>query len=256
MIPQAAESGIRQAGALLRSARHAVALTGAGISTPSGIPDFRSAGSGLWSKDNPMEVASLSAFRHRPERFFGWLRPLAVQIVKARPNPAHAALASLEKAGLLKVVITQNIDGLHQASGSQMVLELHGSTRSLTCLRCHKVYPSSQYLSGFVEQGVLPRCPTCASLLKPDIVLFEEMLPSGVWMEAEQHCRKADLMLVVGSSLEVSPANMLPWTALESGAQLIIVNLTPTYLDAQASVVIHADAAEILPKIAVSAGVI
>jgi len=241
---------ILKAGALLRSARHAVVLTGAGISTPSGIPDFRSHVSGLWSKDNPMEVASLSAFRYRPERFFAWLRPLAAQIARASPNSAHQALADLEKAGLIKAVITQNIDGLHQAAGSQVVLELHGSAKSLTCLFCRRVYPIGHFFEEFVGQGKLPYCPNCGKLLKPDIVLFEEMLPASVWQQAEVHCRQADLMLVVGSSLEVSPAGGLPWTAFEHGARLVILNFTPTYLDEQASVVIHADAAEILPQLA------
>jgi len=241
---------IQKAGSLLKSARHAVVLTGAGISTPSGIPDFRSQGSGLWEKDNPMEVASLSAFRRRPEAFFAWLRPLAAQIVKANPNPAHLALADLEKAGLLKAVITQNIDGLHQAAGSQAVLELHGSTRSLTCLSCRKSYLIGLFLEEFVVQGKLPYCRNCGQLLKPDIVLFEEMLPASVWQQAEAHCRQADLVLVVGSSLEVTPASGLPWIAFQHGARLIILNYTPTYLDAHASVVLHADAAEILPQMA------
>jgi NAD-dependent deacetylase len=241
---------IQRAGSLLKSARHAVVLTGAGISTPSGIPDFRSQGSGLWNKDNPMEVASLTTFRRRPERFYAWLRPLAAQIVKADPNPAHQALADLEKAGLIKAVITQNIDGLHQAAGSQAVLELHGSTRSLTCLSCHKSFLIGQFLEEFVEKGTLPYCSICGKLLKPDIVLFEEMLPASVWEQAEAHCLQADLMLVVGSSLEVSPASGLPWTAFENGAQLIILNFSPTYLDTRASVVVHADAAEVLPQMA------
>jgi NAD-dependent deacetylase len=241
---------IHTAGSLLKSARHAIVLTGAGISTPSGIPDFRSQDSGLWNKANPMEVASLSAFRRRPESFFAWLRPLAAQIIKADPNPAHFALAALEKAGLLKAVITQNIDGLHQAAGSQAVLELHGSTRSLTCLICRKSYLIGRFLEEFVVQGQLPYCPDCGKLLKPDIVLFEEMLPASVWQRAEAHCRQADLVLVVGSSLEVSPADGLPWTAFQHGAQLIILNYTPTYLDSHASVVLHADAAKILPLMA------
>ena len=250
MTGEQSGSEIQKAGSLLRSSQHAVVLTGAGISTPSGIPDFRSQGSGLWSKDNPLEVASLTAFRRRPERFFAWLRPLAAKIASARPNPAHEALADLEKAGLIKAVITQNIDGLHQAAGSQAVLELHGSTKSLTCLSCHRSYLIGQFRDEFLGQGKLPYCPNCGKLLKPDIVLFEEMLPASIWEQAEAHCWQADVMLVVGSSLEVAPAGRLPWTALEHGAQLIILNLTPTYLDAHASLVFHADAAEILPQLA------
>jgi len=250
MTVELSGSEIQKASSLLKVARHAVALTGAGISTPSGIPDFRSQGSGLWTKDNPMEVASLSAFRYRPDRFFAWLRPLAAQIAKARPNPAHQALADLEKAGRIKAVITQNIDGLHQAAGSQAVFELHGSTRSLTCLHCRRTYPIGQFLEEFLAQAKLPYCPNCGKLLKPDIVLFEEMLPASVWRQAEAHCRHADLMLVVGSSLEVTPASGLPLTALDHGAQVIILNFSPTYLDDYASVVLHADAAGILPQLA------
>jgi NAD-dependent deacetylase len=197
-----------------------------------------------------MEVASLTAFQRRPERFFAWLRPLAAQIVAACPNPAHKALADLEKAGLIKAVITQNIDGLHQAAGSQAVFELHGSAKSLTCLYCHRAYLIGQFRDEFLGQGKLPYCPNCGKLLKPDIVLFEEMLTASVWEQAESQCRQADVMLVVGSSLEVVPAGGLPWIALEHGAQLIILNFSPTYLDAHASLVFHADAAEILPQLA------
>ncbi len=123
---------IQRAASMLRSARHVVALTGAGISTPSGIPDFRSPGTGEWAHVDPMEVVSLSTFRRRPERFYAWLRPLAVKMASAEPNPAHLALAELEKAGILHAVLTQNIDGLHQKAGSQTVFELHGSLRTLT----------------------------------------------------------------------------------------------------------------------------
>lgn len=240
---------IRRAVEYLRNARHAVALTGAGISTPSNIPDFRSQGSGLWSKDDPMQVASLTTFYHRPQRFFNWLRPLAQRIWEAQPNPAHLALAELEKARVLKAVITQNIDGLHQKAGSQNVIELHGSVRTLTCLACRKPYPTEDFVEPFLERGVIPTCPLCREILKPDIVLFEEMLPGDAWGQAQRHSECADVMLIVGSSLEVMPANSLPLYAIQSGARLIIVNYTPTHLDEGADVLLPYDVVEILPKI-------
>lgn len=243
----------RTAAEWIRAARHAVAFTGAGISTPSGIPDFRTAGSGLWSNSDPMKVASLSAFRQRPQDFFDWLRPLAASMAAARPNPAHIALAQLEAAGLIQAVITQNIDPLHRAAGTGNLLELHGSMETLTCPNCRQTLASADFLTAFIEANVTPRCPECGSLLKPDIVLYEEMLPARVWRAAEQHSRAADLMLVVGSSLEVSPANMLPEMVVESGGRLIINTRSSTFLDDDAALLLPYDAAEILPIIAAAA---
>ncbi len=245
-----AAGAIQHAAELLRKARHAVAFTGAGISTPSGIPDFRSAGSGLWQKNDPMVVASLTSYRRTPQVFFDWLRPLARQIALARPNPAHLALASLEQAGILKAVITQNIDGLHQRAGSQTVLELHGSMTSLSCPICRKSFPSEPFLEPFIQDGTIPTCPQCRRFLKPDIVLFEEMLPVDTWREAQAHSQQADVFLVAGSSLEVMPAAGLPLYAVESNAFIIINNFTPTFLDEQAEVLLPMDVAEVLPRIA------
>jgi NAD-dependent deacetylase len=250
MIPLEDQQALKRAAELLRSARHAVAFTGAGISTPSGIPDFRSAGSGLWQKSDPMKVASLTSYRHTPQAFFDWLRPLARQILVAQPNPAHQALASLEDAGILKAVITQNIDGLHQRAGSHTVLELHGTMTSLTCLSCKQTYNSEPYLEPFVAQGTIPGCPRCKRPLKPDIVLFEETLPLDIWRSAEAHSEQADVYLVAGSSLQVYPAAGLPAYAAEANAALIINNFTPTYLDRQAEVLLPMDIAIALPEIA------
>jgi NAD-dependent deacetylase len=248
MIPAEARRLAQKAGELIRSARHAVVLTGAGISTPSGIPDFRSQNTGLWTKDDPMQVASLSAFRDRPEVFFNWLRPLAQKMWQASPNAAHIGLAELEKAGAIQAVITQNIDGLHQEAGSQNVLEVHGSARTASCKVCRKTYPADQFRTAFLE-GSIPLCPKCGSTLKPDIVLFEEMLPADVWEKAEWHCSHADVMLVVGSALEVVPAAGLPYTAVEHGASLIINTLSSTYLDEQAVILLPYDVVEIVPLI-------
>lgn len=244
------ELSMRQAADLLRSARHAVVFTGAGISTPSGIPDFQSKNTGLWQQFDPMEVASIEAFRNRPEKFYGWLRPLLHGIWAAQPNPAHLTLAQLEAAGIVKAVITQNIDDLHQRAGSKNIFEVHGSLRTLTCPGCQETCSSIQYQESLRQDGIMPVCKNCGRILKPDIVLYGEMLPADTWLEAELHCKQADVILVAGSSLTVYPAAALPEIGLESGARLIINNFTPTHLDGYADVILQASVAEILPGIA------
>jgi NAD-dependent deacetylase len=235
---------------LFRIQKLSIALTGAGISTPSGIPDFRSPGSGLWERFDPFEVASLRTFRYNPEKLFAWFRPLASTIKHALPNPAHRALARLEQKGYLQTIITQNIDGLHQQAGSRQVLEIHGSLQTFTCSGCYEKFGSGDYIKPYLELGEIPSCPKCHHILKPDVVLFEEELPIKVWQRAESACKKCDLFLVIGSSLEVLPAAKLPLRAIENGAQLVIVNQMPTYLDERAQVVIRGDVADILPRIA------
>ena len=242
-------SDIQRAARLIRKSQTAVALTGAGISTPSGIPDFRSAGSGLWEKFNPMEVASLSAFRYRPQDFFEWVRPLARKIVEAEPNPAHDALARLERAGQLAGIVTQNIDDLHGRAGSANVYEIHGHLREATCVRCYRRYPSERRIERFVETGELPRCEECGGLLKPEVVLFGEQLPYLIVKDAEALISQADLIIVAGSSLEVTPAAVFPVQALNSGASMIIVNQDPTYLDDRAEVIFRNDVAKVLPDV-------
>lgn len=243
------ESSIEEAAALLRSARHAVVFTGAGISTESGIPDFRSKNTGLWERFNPMEVASLGVFESQPERFYDWLRPLLRGIWEAEPNPAHRSLAQLEAAGIIKAVITQNIDDLHQRAGSTNIYEVHGSLRTMTCSFCNETFPANRFQNELIQANQMPRCPNCQRVLKPDITLFGEMLPYDVWLEAEEHCRRADVILVAGSSLEVWPAASLPQLSLEHGAKVIINNLTPTPLDSSAEVLLPVSVIEALPKI-------
>ncbi len=243
-------TAIEDTAALFRKAERAVVLTGAGISTPSGIPDFRSEGSGLWSRDEPLEVASLNTFRTRPERFFNWFRPLANQIFYARPNAAHYALAELEKGGHIQSILTQNIDALHQKAGSKHVVEIHGSLRTLSCTNCFRQYESEPFLRPFVQAGILPLCPNCNGILKPDVILFGEQLPQSAWNEAQRAARQCDLMLVAGSSLEVLPVAGLPMQALDRGAHLIIINNTPTYLNVRADLVIMGDVATTIPEIA------
>jgi len=241
---------VKRAAALLREARHVVALTGAGSSTPSGIPDFRTPGSGLWERIDPMEVVSVYAFRQNPQAFFDWMRPLVKMMLTAEPNAGHRALAEMEEGGRLKAVITQNIDDLHQRAGSHEVLELHGHMREATCIRCYKVLPTSELLEDFFDSGEAPRCPDCGGVMKPNVVLFGEQLPVAVVNAAMAHIRQADLMLVAGSSLEVMPASRLPVLVHEQGGRLIVVNLSSTYIDDIADVVIHADIVEALPLIA------
>jgi NAD-dependent deacetylase len=241
---------IERAADILRAARYGVALTGAGVSTPSGIPDFRSEKTGLWEAVDPMDVATIFAFRENPARFFQWIRPLAATIHRARPNPAHVALARLEQAGVIQALITQNIDGLHQRAGSTCVVEVHGHVRQATCLACYYVAAAEDFLTGFLEDGEVPRCPHCGGVLKPNAILFGEALPAPAMLAAAQAARRCDAMLVAGSSLEVSPAADLPGLALAHRARLIIVNLSHTHMDEHADVLIRGDVAEILPHIA------
>ena len=241
---------IEHASDLLLNARQVVALTGAGLSTPSGIPDFRSRDTGLWANYNPMEIATLQAFRHRTVEFFNWIRPLVHLMIQAQPNAAHRALAELEAAGRLATVITQNIDGLHQRAGTANVVELHGNIYTATCVRCYRVLASDQFVQALITEGRVPVCPTCGNVLKPNVILFGEALPAQALMAAKRAINRCDLMIVAGSSLEVAPASDMPLTVLARRARLIIINRDPTYLDDQADVLIRDDLALALPALA------
>lgn len=248
-LPGQPLEAVAYAAELIGQARHVVALTGAGISTPSGIPDFRSEGKGLWAKDEPLEVASQSTFRTRPEIFFEWFRPLASSIFDARPNSAHFALAELEKHAKLHAVITQNIDILHQKAGAANVIEMHGTLATLTCTQCYRKYPYQDFLPAFLQNEQLPYCRHCAAILKPDVILFGEQLPQKAWQQAQSETRKCDLMLVIGSSLEVLPVAGLPMQAVDRGAHLVIINNSPTYISVRADINIYEDASQIIPAI-------
>jgi NAD-dependent deacetylase len=239
---------IEQAAAMVAAARNMVAITGAGISTPSGIPDFRSPNSGVWNNVDPLKVASIFAFRHRPELFYNWIRPYSHLFLEAQPNPAHYALVVLEQEHKLKAIITQNIDDLHYKAGSKTVYELHGHLREATCLRCCETQDATAIFEKFVRDGQLPR-HHCGGVLKPNVILFGEQLPVRELVQAQLAVKEADLTLVAGSSLEVAPASDLPELALENGARLLIINYQPTYLDRRADLVIHANVADILPRI-------
>ena len=241
---------IQHAADLLQDAACTIAFTGAGISTPSGIPDFRSARTGLWTRYDPMQSASLRSFLHQPDRFYGWLQPLARDIVQAEPNPAHHALAELEAAGKLDGIVTQNIDNLHQRAGSETVIEVHGHLREAICISCGRAFTvSDAIIRRFALGGEIPLCDHCGGRLKPDVVLFGEELPGEAVQEALTLFARADLVLVAGSSLIVVPASYFPMEALERGAKLIIVNLEPTPLDYRADVILSLDVADALPAI-------
>ena len=242
------QPGLARAATLIGESKYIVALTGAGISTPSGVPDFRSPSSGLWEKVNPLLVASSFSFRLQPQVFYEWARPLVRKLLRAEPNPAHHALAKLERTGRLKAIITQNIDDLHQKAGSKRVLELHGNLQHATCLKCRTVTPAHSMIEQFLETGDIPYC-SCGGLLKPNVVLIGEHLPRWILLEAWGEAERCDLMLVVGSSLEIVPAAEIPFVAGRNGAKSIIVNYQPTPLDNQADVVIRADVAQVLPQI-------
>jgi NAD-dependent deacetylase len=226
---------------LIEANQPCVALTGAGISTESGVPDFRSA-SGVWAEYDPYEVASIDGFRLDPARaweFYG--RRLGV-LADIQPNAGHLALAALEQAGLLEAVITQNVDGLHQRAGSRDVVEVHGSIASASCISCGH----AERREAVVALLPLPTCVDCGSVLKPDVVMFGELLPAVAVERATALAREAACMLVVGSSLEVWPVAGLPAETLGHGGRLAIVNREPTPYDAQADVVVHAGAGEVL----------
>ncbi|MEW6228802.1 MAG: NAD-dependent deacylase [Bacillota bacterium] len=238
--PQLPASVSREVAALAQmvvSAEKCVVLTGAGISTESGIPDFRSPGTGLWTRIDPMAILSATAFRMRPEAFYEFILELCESTGRAAPNDGHKSLARLESMGFVDVVITQNIDGLHQRAGSKNVLEVHGHLRTGTCVNCGKSYEMARVLDTMRAGEGLPTCGACKSLIKPDVVLFEDPLPID-FLLAQQAVMGSDLLIAVGSSLEVAPVCYLPTLA----SRLAIINLTPTGYDSRADVVIRAGA--------------
>jgi NAD-dependent protein deacetylase/lipoamidase len=228
---------------LLRDSRCTVALTGAGISVPSGIPDFRSPGTGLWENVDPMEVAHIEVFRRDPRRFWSYYRPRFGMLFDKRPNPAHAALAELESRGLLDAVVTQNIDRLHQKAGSRRVVEVHGTIETSSCIDCGASYTLDLMEGLFDEEGVA-RCHGCGGPVKPDVVLFGELLPERAMDEAFALAARAQLLLCVGSSLEVHPVAGLPQVTRGAGGRIAIVTKGPTPYDQQADVRLDGDVVE------------
>lgn len=228
---------------LLREAGPAVVLTGAGISVPSGIPDFRTPMTGLWANVDPMEVAHIDVWRRDPERFWAFYGQRFALLDGKEPNGAHHAIAELERRGLVAGVITQNIDGLHAAAGSDPI-EVHGSIRTASCLACGNSY-SLEETRG---RGALPRCD-CGAVLKPDVVLFGEFLPEKAMLRANALASTAGLLIAVGSSLEVWPVAELPADTLRAGGKLAIVTKGPTPYDREAAVKLSGDVVEELEAV-------
>jgi NAD-dependent deacetylase len=227
---------------LIRANQPCVALTGAGVSTESGIPDFRSA-EGIWRRYDPYEVASIDAFHRDPGRVWEFYALRLDALADARPNPAHLALAELERAGLLDAVITQNVDRLHLAAGTRELVEVHGSIGSAVCLACGRVEDDVRPLLP------LPRCASCGAVLKPGVVMFGELLPVAAIERATELARTAALLLVVGTSLEVWPVAGLPDETLAHGGLVAIVNREATSVDRRARLVVHGSAAETLAAV-------
>lgn len=242
----ATDAALIQAAALLTHSRSTVAFTGAGISAESGIPVYRGEG-GLWTQFDPYKVAHIDTFLRDPSQY--WTYSLNHRRTNAAPNPAHQALVDLERHGHLEAVITQNTDGLHQQAGSSRVVELHGSSHTVVCLDCERRFPRSE-IDQMNREHCPPSCPSCCgAYLKPTVVMFGEALPEAALDAAQVLARAADLLLIVGSSLQVYPAAGIPRLAREHGAELCIINAEPTPFDHMAPVVIHGKAGEILPAL-------
>ncbi len=243
------EKAIRKAAQWIKNCSFGVALTGAGMSTESGIPDFRSPG-GLWTEFEPESVGSRSGFESSPTEFFEMARKIGPTLLAARPNAGHKTLAKLEKMGYLKGVITQNIDGLHQNAGSKQVAEVHGTIYEVRCPGCPEFHTLDELVQkGLVEGQNPPLCDKCGGILRPNIVLFEETLPEQPFLNAKEWVGSCDLLLVAGSSLEVTPVNVLPIIAKQNEARIIMVNDEPTRQDNLADIILRGKTGVILPKI-------
>jgi len=234
---------LNQAAEMIRQG-DVIALTGAGVSTESGIPDFRSKG-GLWERYDPYDYAHIASFRQNPERVWKMLSELRETLDGKRPNGAHKALSRLEKAGLLRGIITQNIDGLHQAAGSQRVVEFHGNGQTLSCLECRTSVPQDD-----VSELVPPRCNQCDSILKPDVVFFGEEIPSQAIWASEELLRDTRCVLVCGTSAEVFPASQIPEVVKKNGGTVIECNLSPALGNSVVDLRLLGKAGETLPALA------
>jgi NAD-dependent deacetylase len=234
---------------LLRSSERALVLTGAGISVPSGIPDFRTPGKGLWEKVDPMEVAHIDVFRSEPDRFWHFYGDRFASLRNVQPNRAHEVVAELERRGLVRAVITQNIDRLHRAAGSQNVIEVHGSIEWCVCPDCGGRVGIDAVMERLAGQTGAPECEACISPLKPNVVLFGELLPEQAMNDAYALAAEADLIVCIGSSLEVYPVASLPAVARDSGARIALVTQGPTPYDGEADVRLSGDVVEELEAV-------
>jgi NAD-dependent deacetylase len=234
---------------MLREARSALVLTGAGVSVPSGIPDFRSPGSGIWEKVNPMEVAHIDAFRREPDRFWQFYGDRFASLVDKQPNPAHEAIAEFERRGLIRGVVTQNVDRLHRRAGSRNVIEVHGSIEWSVCPECGGRTSIERVLEVLAAHPGAPECPACIAPLKPDVVLFGEMLPAVAISDAYALAAEADVIVCVGSSLEVFPVASLPGVTRDGGGRIALVTQGPTPYDGDAEVKLTGDVVDELAAV-------
>ena len=239
------EKGLEQLNKLLKNSKHTLALTGAGISKASGIPPFRGS-EGIWNKYDPM-LLDLNYFLEDPAASWQFMADTFFQFFhKAEPNPAHMALALLEKKGLMQGIITQNIDTLHQKSGSSVVMEFHGGLDRVVCLSCKQIYPFEKDMLNVIP----PLCPDCGKLLKPDIVFFSEAIPQNVLHQVDEEIRKTELLLVIGTSAEVYPASFIPSNARQFGAKIVEINPMRTSLtDSVSDLFIAGKAEDVLPEL-------
>jgi NAD-dependent deacetylase len=236
---------INEAAEIIYHSKLSGALTGAGISVESGIPDFRSAG-GLWSKYDPAEYASITAFRQDPEKIWYMLRDMEDLVLQARPNKAHTGMGELERMGYLHFIVTQNVDNLHQAGGAEKVIEYHGNSSTLSCLWCGK-----RYLALDKKKEFPPRCE-CQEILKPDVVFFGEAIPEEALNRSFMLAASSQALMVVGTSAVVSPANTLPSNAKRNGAKVIEINKESTHLtETLTDVFLQGSAAEVIPAIVI-----
>jgi NAD-dependent deacetylase len=238
---KAISTGAEQVADLLRHADRAVVLTGAGISVPSGIPDFRTPGTGLWENVDPMEVAHIDAWRRDPNRFWSFYGQRFASLTDKKPNEAHLALAELERRGLVRGVITQNIDRLHRLAGTERLIEVHGSIDRSVCMECGGKVPIDRVVKLLANGDGAPECEACIAPLKPDVVLFGELLPERALAEAQELAMNADLMICVGSSLEVYPVAGLPAITHGGGGRLVLITQGPTPYDGDAQVKLDGD---------------
>jgi len=232
----------------LKKVKRVVAFTGAGVSEESGIPTYRSKG-GIWIKYDPSKYASLEGFNENPSYYWEFFKESRKSVLeKARPNPAHYALAELEKIGKLKCVITQNIDGLHQSAGTKDVIELHGTTKTFRCRKCEKRYTLND-VNELLETQLPPKCSKCNDIIRPNVIFFGEILPEDAINRAIREAEQSDFLIAVGSSLVVYPAAQIPMTAKEHGAKLLIVNLEETGMDFMADFMLKGKAGKIVPEL-------
>ncbi|MFX1571724.1 MAG: NAD-dependent deacetylase [Promethearchaeota archaeon] len=242
------EEKIERLANLILESKNIVVLTGAGMSTESGIADFRSPGTGLWEKVDPYEFASINSYIAHPAKNLEFMLETGKAIFRARPNKAHKALTRLQKLGKLKGILTQNIDRLHHKAKTENIVEFHGNVMEAKCLQCRRIFPITTMVNQAL-QGKVPMCEVCNGMLKPNAIFFGEPLESEVLAAADKMIADCDLLIVLGSSLVVYPVAWYPQKALAIGAKLAIINIQETDVDSMAEVVIHEIIGEIFPRV-------